>query len=192
MHIFPNNKKYIGVTRNKLDKRFGKNGSQYQAKRIKNAIQKYGWINIKHIILEDKLSYEDAIKLESFYIDMYQTNLKAFGYNKNRGGGFARTQKSYNHILTPKRIAWYNKVRNSKRSKEACESCRKGQLNLLNRYVCQYDLQNQLVKKWDSNCQIQRELGFNKTFIGKTCKYNINNTKYRTAYGFIWRYEKKD
>ena len=59
MHIFPNNKVYIGVTKQKPEYRW-RNGTKYNDNQyMKNAIQKYGWGNIKHIILFEDLTDDD-------------------------------------------------------------------------------------------------------------------------------------
>ena len=51
MYITPNNKKYIGVTCRKPEYRWN-NGKGYEPnKHFYNAILKYGWENIKHIII---------------------------------------------------------------------------------------------------------------------------------------------
>lgn len=192
MHTFPNNKKYIGVTKTRLQKRFGKNGNRYTSKQMKNAIDKYGWQNVEHTIIKDNLSYNEAVELEHLYILKYKANDIAFGYNKNKGGAFSENKKSYTHTLTPKRIAWYEQLKNRRRSDIERDNCKKGHLKLLNRFVCQYDLNGELKNKWESNCEIERVLGFDKSLIGRTCKHNENHSKFRTAYGFIWKYEKKD
>lgn len=59
-HIFPNNKIYIGITQQKPEKRW-QHGLGYRAQPLMwNAIQKYGWENIKHEILFENLTLEEA------------------------------------------------------------------------------------------------------------------------------------
>ena len=60
MHIFPNNKRYIGITSMGVKNRWRKGKGYYKCQLIYKAIQKYGWENIKHEIL-----YEDLTKLTS-------------------------------------------------------------------------------------------------------------------------------
>ena len=51
-----NGKVYIGQTSKSLDERCGKNGSGYiGCIRFYNAIQKYGWNNFEHEIIEDNI-----------------------------------------------------------------------------------------------------------------------------------------
>lgn len=61
-HVFPNGKRYIGQTKQEVNKRFGTNGINYAGDCIYlwNAIQKYGWDNIEHIILLEGLTAEEA------------------------------------------------------------------------------------------------------------------------------------
>lgn len=91
MHIFPNNKKYIGITCKKPEARW-ENGNGYDKDHqpiMYNAIKKYGWKNIEHIIVKDNLSRTEANKLEQELIKKYKTNCKRygdlFGYNMTDG-----------------------------------------------------------------------------------------------------------
>lgn len=91
IHIFPNNKCYIGITSRSVEKRWGKNGCQYNGNAyLHNAIQKYGWDNIEHIILATNLSKEWACVLEQLLIAEYRSNESAFGYNFANGGEINR------------------------------------------------------------------------------------------------------
>lgn len=54
MHISPNNKKYIGVTKNKPEKRWGYGNNYKSSPMFYKAIKKYGWNNIEHKILYTK------------------------------------------------------------------------------------------------------------------------------------------
>lgn len=89
MHIFPNNKKYIGITKLSLNERWGNKGNGYKNQRvIWRAIQKYGWDNIKHIIIKKGLSRKDACHMEMELIRQYNTNCYrgGNGYNATNGG----------------------------------------------------------------------------------------------------------
>lgn len=81
-----NNKKYIGITKNSPQERWGKNGNGYKQQIFYRAIEKYGWDNFDHEILYENLSKEDAEKYERKLIKEYKTNSPSFGYNVAQGG----------------------------------------------------------------------------------------------------------
>lgn len=86
MHIFPNGKKYIGITCQKPEKRW-QNGYGYVKQDFMwRAIQKYKWHNIEHKILYTNLSKEEAEKIEIDLIKEYATNKDKYGYNITNGG----------------------------------------------------------------------------------------------------------
>ena len=83
-HTSPSGKSYIGITK-QGKKRFGKDGNGYKKQRkFYNAIQKYGWDNFKHEIIEDNLSFEQACFGEQLYIEIYDSINN--GYNIAIGG----------------------------------------------------------------------------------------------------------
>lgn len=86
IHIFPNNKVYIGVTKQKPEYRW-RNGTKYSDNQyMKNAIKKYGWKNIRHIILFENLTKEEAEQKEIELIKKYKSNIRGYGYNILAGG----------------------------------------------------------------------------------------------------------
>lgn len=86
MHINKiNQKKYIGITKNKPEERW-LNGYGYKKQAFYNAIQKYGWDNFEHVILFDGLSQSEACQKEIDLISYYKTNNKLYGYNISSGG----------------------------------------------------------------------------------------------------------
>ena len=50
--------------------------------------------------------------------------------------------------------------------------------------ILQFSKTGEFIKKWYGVREVGRKLGFDSSCISKCCK-----GKYRTAYGFIWRYE---
>jgi group I intron endonuclease len=83
----PSNKKYIGITKNDLKERAGKEGKGYKScTAFYKAIQKYGFDSFAVIILEDGLSYEEAYEKEKFYIKLFDTTNPEKGYNISLGG----------------------------------------------------------------------------------------------------------
>ena len=86
MHMTPNGKKYIGITKQDLSARW-KNGEGYKkCPAFYRAIMKYGWDNINHEIIDECETFEEANELEKSYISKYKTNQKEYGYNCTIGG----------------------------------------------------------------------------------------------------------
>ena len=83
-----NNKKYVGITsKQNPSNRWGKNGSNYKnTAHFYNAIQKYGWDNFEHIILEKELTKNEASNLEMILIIAWKTRDEKYGYNYQIGG----------------------------------------------------------------------------------------------------------
>lgn len=104
VHITPNNKYYIGITGRSVVERWGYNGWGYYDERRKyqlpfcNAIKKYGWDNIRHIILLENLSKEMACECEKYLIAKFQTTNSKYGYNLVNGGegvnGYKHTEET--------------------------------------------------------------------------------------------------
>ena len=95
VHIIPkeitglsHDKYYVGITSKNPRKRWG-NGNGYQRKGMEifwNEIKKYGWNNIRHVVLLQNLTKEHASEMERLYIQIFRSNNPEYGYNKNAGG----------------------------------------------------------------------------------------------------------
>lgn len=118
-----NNKKYVGITKQDPERRW-KNGWGYYSKENSTyfwkAIQKYGWDNFTHDILENNLTLEEANKMERYYISYYNSSNSLYGYNLTLGGdGFLgmhrseETKKKLSESLkgkcTKEKSYWYGK-----------------------------------------------------------------------------------
>lgn len=87
-HTTPNNKVYIGITRQSLNNRW-RRGKGYERCRLFNkAIQKYGWENIKHEVIKDNLTEQEALDMEIDQIKKYKSDTPEFGYNISHGGNY--------------------------------------------------------------------------------------------------------
>ena len=85
-HIFPNGKKYVGITHRTVEERWGKQGEGYKGQVVYDAIQKYGWDNIEHKILKENLNQEQACYYERAYIKAWGSHTSMNGYNCTWGG----------------------------------------------------------------------------------------------------------
>lgn len=95
-HVFPNGKRYIGITSN-AEKRW-RNGEGYITQgKIAKAIKHSGWDNVKHNVILDDLDKEQAIILEKYLISALDTIEN--GYNTAIGGDNINTTYLNDHIL---------------------------------------------------------------------------------------------
>ena len=89
-HTTPNGKVYIGITKQNTEKRW-QAGIGYKTQTLFwRAIEKYGWDNIEHEILEVDLTEEEACKKEQYYIKLYNSTDPNHGYNVSEGGTVSR------------------------------------------------------------------------------------------------------
>lgn len=86
LHVFPNGKVYVGQTWSCPTIRWGHGGIGYKSQpKMWNAIEKYGWNNILHIIREEGyFSQQELNNREKFWVTYYDTH--NFGYNATDGG----------------------------------------------------------------------------------------------------------
>lgn len=90
VHVFPNGKKYVGMTCQKVSRRWRKGKSYGSNPLMTRAINKYGWDNIDHIVLAEGLTMDNAEKLECELIAKWNLRNTQFGYNLARGGSHPR------------------------------------------------------------------------------------------------------
>lgn len=83
-----NEKKYVGITSQPPESRWGTSGRNYRNKcpHFWNAIQKYGWDGFTHTVIATGLDKEDACQMEIDLIGRYKTQDREFGYNTMAGG----------------------------------------------------------------------------------------------------------
>ena len=92
-HISPAGKSYIGITMQNPERRF-QNGYGYKTQiAFYRAIQKYGWENFRHEILEENLTEKEACEKEAYYISKVYKSFAPNGYNTREGGTAGR-----NHV----------------------------------------------------------------------------------------------
>jgi group I intron endonuclease len=92
IHTSPTNKIYVGITcQTNLNRRW-QNGQGYRTqRRFYRAIKKYGWENIKHVIVAQGLTKEEAEQKEIELIKKYESTNPQKGYNIENGGNVTGT-----------------------------------------------------------------------------------------------------
>lgn len=192
MHITPNKKYYIGITKQDVNIRW-RNGNGYRYNNyFYKAIKKYKWENIEHKILFKNLSKEQAEDLEKEYIEKYKSNISKYGYNIESGGLVApKSIKSrIKSNKTKKNIVPWNKGKKmSEEQRLKLSKIKKGKgLNdkLLNairiQIVCV-----ETNKQYKSILEASNETSINVSNIAQVCKGNR-----KTAGGYHWKYLKGD
>lgn len=91
-----NNKKYIGITKKKPSNRWANGANYKETSKFGKAIQKYGWDNFIHEILNTYEDYSEAQQAEEKYISKYKTRQEKYGYNMAYGGSTNRGSKFSN------------------------------------------------------------------------------------------------
>ena len=107
-HIFPNAMVYVGLTCQPLSQRWGYNGNGYKKQSIYKYIELWGWENIRHDIIDDQLSKDEAIRIEREYIKYYKD--RNMSYNISCGGEIGSMPKYQyfynNNWYTPEELAF--------------------------------------------------------------------------------------
>lgn len=196
MHICPNNKKYIGITKQNPKKRWI-NGKGYKTNDyFFRAIQKYNWNNIKHEILFNNLTKEEAEQKEIELIAFYKSNQREYGYNIENGGHIncvnKETKLKISKTMKEKETFKNNPncfkkgqkspmkgKKHSEKTKLKIKEKREKQVMLSNKILCVET--NEI---FDSANEVEKKKNFSAKYIRTSC--NDKNT----AYGYHWKYIK--
>lgn len=81
-----NNKKYIGITRQKPSSRWNSGHGYKRNPYFFKSIKKNGWDGFKHEVILQNLTKEEAEMFEIAMIKYYKTTDKRLGYNSDNGG----------------------------------------------------------------------------------------------------------
>ena len=100
LHTVPNGKRYYGITSMNPNKRWANGKGYLNNPYFTNAINKYGWDNIKHEVLFDGLTEHEAQELEKYMIQWYDTANRKYGYNLSTGG---ESSSGYKHTEDARR-----------------------------------------------------------------------------------------
>ena len=178
VHIFPNGKRYVGITSQSPERRW-KNGHAYQNQPyIWNAINKYGWHNIKHEVLYIGLTKFEACAIEQKLIADWRTTEKEYGYNISLGGEPPRAGR---HLSEETR-------RKMSESHKGLNTWAKGRKNPYTAERCSRPvicLETMVVYR--SGKEASDKTGINQGNINQCC---LGNRK--TARGLHWKYAEKE
>lgn len=195
IHIFPNQKVYIGITKQKPEYRW-RNGKKYNNNEyMNNAIKKYGWQNIEHKILYNGLTKEQAEIKEKELIKKYKSNIREFGYNILEGGNISigMTEKGKQQMINKNKgkhkspntefkkghKPWTTGKKMSKEFKQKLSESHLGQVAWNRRkIIC---LENNTI--YSSIKQASQKLNINQAGISKVCRGIMKQTG-----GFHFKY----
>lgn len=184
MHTCPNGKRYIGITMQKVNDRW-KDGKGYKTNIYFNrAIQKYGWENIQHDVLFEELTKENAEAKEVELIAEHKTNDIKFGYNMESGGNH---NGAVNPITKQRLSIAHTGLHKGEKNHFYGKTHTAETMLKIKKRVIQYSLTGKYIKTFDGAVDAAREVQGDLSSIAKACK-----GKQKQAYGFIWRYEKKN
>ena len=82
-HVTPDGMYYFGATQN-VERRWSNNGAEYKRTALQPYIEKFGWDNIKHIVLFRDQTRENALFIENFLIETARED--GVCINKQRSG----------------------------------------------------------------------------------------------------------
>ena len=186
MHVFPNGKRYIGITNGDVAERW-KNGFGYKTQFVFTAIVKYGWDNIEHHVLFTNLSKEVACKKEKELIKQYKSTINENGYNVDLGGD----SQGFHSEETKRKISDAHKGKTI--SEETKQKLRIAMTDERKQKMIQLSIQkcaNPVVCVetgivYQSARQAHLMTGIDLASICKCCKHI---KRYRTAGGYHWEY----
>ena len=193
-HTSPSGKYYIGVTRQQnLNRRWMSGYGYTSCPLFNNAIQKYGWENFTHEILEDYVPIEKINDRECYWIKLYQSNNRNFGYNIEEGGHAYRTfsketRKKISDAIKrkPKSEECKQKLRNINLGKHLSEETRKKVSESHFKPVYQLDKNGNIINEFDSILAAALYIHRDNSSISKCCK-----GKQKTCGGYMWRYKEE-
>ena len=208
-----NGKKYVGQAKNfnrrhktHINSSYNKNTNDYDCP-FHRAIRKYGIENFNIIILKENLNSQCLLNMwEDYYVEKYDLYVKnKNGYNVAKAGYnnpyYGKTEKEMseisnklselkkgeNHPFYGKKGKEHPKYgkHNSNETNKKISIALSGKNNPKAKRVIQYDSQGNIIKIWDYIKQASEELNINASSISSCCRGT-----YKSAGGFIWKYEK--
>lgn len=174
VHTFPNGKRYVGITSQSPERRW-KNGHAYKNQRyVWNAINKYGWHNIKHDVLYTGLTKFEACAIEQKLIADWKTTDKEHGYNIALGGQSGLAGRHHSEETR-------RKMSESHRGKNTWAKGRKNPTATRVHSIPVACIESMTV--YYSCADASRQTGVNQGHITQCCK-----GRRKTAGGYHWEY----
>lgn len=196
-HINKANRKiYVGITSQSVQSRWGYNGNGYKdSPKFYNAIKKYGWDNFDHEIIAEHLTEQEAKNFEKSLIKNGKLQDDSYGYNMTIGGDGVIGNVVSQETKEKLRQAYYNMSEESKRklyenrigikfSDTHKEHIRKSSIGKGVKQVCQYTIDGNFIKEWNSITEASCNTGIQLSDISTCCK----NEKRHIAGGYQWRF----
>lgn len=220
IHVVPkeisghaHDKYYVGKTLRETHIRFGNDGIGYKSSpHFYNAIQKYGWDNILHLIVMDYLTPDQASHFEKVIIHHLNSNVSEYGYNCTEGGdgGNTKTTKPVKQFdKMGKFIAEYKSAADGART-VGCDrtlvtfACRHNRCaagyqwcyaddEILTPYtrssqktVYQFTPSLKFIESYISAAEAEKKFGIYKGGVSRSCASKS------ICAGYIWSYERLD
>jgi group I intron endonuclease len=172
---------------------------------IFRSLKKYGWENHKFEIIEE-CSLDKLNKRETHWGKFYNTleeglNLK-LGEGKNTYSRSSRKKMSMSKKGTKDSLETKQKkseaAKGKIKTKEHRQNLSKSSTKSFGRKVLQKDLEDNLIKEWDSGKQASQELGLGYTAINNCCRFNAKGAERKrdkdkvgkyTSMSYIWEYK---
>lgn len=184
-HIAPNGKVYIGQTKKTAHDRWKANGKGYTCHHhgwFWKAIEKYGWENIEHEILKDNLFKEAADFYEKYYINLYKSTDRRYGYNCQTGGSrdYRYSEESKKNISNGLKKRYKTNPPDTSKARAVLQK-KQG------RHIAQYDLFGNKIAEYESAYDAYLKTGIsNKRINAVLCEPKRN----LQVGGYMWRYGK--
>lgn len=192
-----NGKKYVGVTRQKPERRWN-NGEGYKnSTYFYNAIKKYGWHNFSHEILYVNLNKEDAENIEKCLIKEWSLQNPSNGYNIETGGNLNKRLS----ISTKEKTSRANKgrkmtqeqVEKMAKHKRGVHLSEKHKTNIskgATKYIIvQMNQKGEILNKFTSVAEAVKVSGVSRATLYSHLNNKVKNTNNSK---FLWKKEIKD
>lgn len=115
-----NGKVYVGLTCSPVERRWQSGWGYSSQPLFWNAIQKYGWDNFDHEVVQSGLNKQSACQLEMELISKYKSNDRQFGYNRDNGGyAPGRVSEQTKIVLREKNLGRVMSVESRRKMSEA-------------------------------------------------------------------------